>query len=386
MNTFDDDNELDFFQERRRRPPRERDRRGEKGGSRRPGPPPGSDGVARLAGLVALGIAIVLGFVFWIGSCGSQTKRDYSSYLTRMQPLAQDSANVGQEFANAIGSPSLTLQSFESDLANWSKQEQTDYAAAQKIQPPALLQSAHAEALATFQLRAIGLVGLANTLAQAKSKRDSPSTAAAALAAQAQLLNSSDVLWEELFKLPATETLSQQGVTGVIAPSSQIATNSDIVSARSLAIVYERLGNASTGGGGGGGNVSGPHGSALLSTEATENGKTTILSESTPVTIPVGSSLVIGVTFADSGSYPEVRIKVTLVVKVSGTSVYTKTETVSQIASKARTTVSFSALQLPPKAFGASATISVNIGKVPGEVRLDNNSATYPVLFRLAPS
>ena len=88
--------------------------------------------------------------------------------------------------------------------------------------------------------------------------------------------------------MPATDTLSQQGVTGVIAPPSQIVTNSDIVSAHSLAIVYERLGNASTsggGGGGGGGNVSGLHGSDLTSVVATVNGKTTALSESTTVTI-----------------------------------------------------------------------------------------------------
>src|SRR5438046_5381051 len=137
MNTFDDDNDLDFLQEGRRRPPRQRDRRRAQGGSRRPGPPAGSEGVARLAALVALGIAIVLGFIFWVSSCGNQTKQDYSSYLTRMQPLARDSAHVGQEFANAIGSRDLTLQSFTSDLNTWSKREQAYYAAAQKILPPA---------------------------------------------------------------------------------------------------------------------------------------------------------------------------------------------------------------------------------------------------------
>jgi hypothetical protein len=81
-----------------------------------------------------------------------------------------------------------------------------------------------------------------------------------------------------------------------------------------------------------------------------------------------------------------VKIPVTLTVKAAGKSVYTATQTVAQVAAGAHATVSFSNLQVPPSAFGHSAFISVSIGKVPGEARLDNNAATYPVFFRLAPS
>ncbi len=380
LNTFDDDNEVGLFDEPHRRPPRDRARRPQRNGPRRPGPP-ASNSVLRLAGLVALGIAIVLLFVLWVGSCSGQSKGDYSSYIAAMQPLALDSASVGAKFATALGTPGLTMQTFQSDLIGWSRQEQADYVAAQRLQPPGPLQSAHAEALAAFQLRAVGLAGLANTLTLAKAKHDSAPAAAAALVSDAQLLSASDVLWVQLYKLPATQILMAQNVGNVVVPASQIVTSSDIVSAASLATVYQRVGTPSSGG-----HVTGVHGSALIGTNAVENGISTPLSTSSGTTVAVGSSLVIDVVFKDSGNYPEVKIPVTLTVKAAGKNVYTATQTVAQIATGARATVSFTNLQVPPSAFGHSAFISVSITKVKGEARLDNNAATYPVFFRLAPS
>jgi hypothetical protein len=63
--------------------------------------------------------------------------------------------------------------------------------------------------------------------------------------------------------------------------------------------------------------------------------------------------------------------------------VLNKTKTVDSIDAKQTTTVSFGNLQLPTSAFSANARVSVEIGKVPGEVRLENNSASYPVFFSL---
>jgi len=383
LNTFDDDNELGLFDEPRRRPPRDRARRPQRSGPRRAGPSADSNSILRLAGLIALGIAIVLGFVLWVGSCSGRSKGDYSAYIAAMQPLAQDSASVGANFATALGTSGLTMETFQSDLTDWSKQEQGDYVAAQRLVPPGPLQSAHAEALATFQLRAFGLAGIANTLTLATSKHDNATAAAAALASNAQLLTTSDVLWQQLYKLPVAQTLTAQNVTGVIVPASQIVTDPSIVSASSLGTLYRRLGTPSSGG-----HVTGIHGSNLLYTNVVEKGIAKQLSKSTATTVAVGSSLVIDVVFDDSGNYPEVGIPVTLTAEAAGKTLYTATKTVAQIAAGAQTTVSFTNLsdQLPPSAFGHSATISVSIGKVQGEAKLDNNAATYPVYFQLAPN
>ncbi|MFL5959314.1 MAG: hypothetical protein ACJ75G_03465 [Gaiellaceae bacterium] len=382
MSTHDEDTELEFFEEpetlespgrqrRRIRPPRA-------GGPRRPAPPPpGAVALARLAGFVALAIAIVVGLVFWVGSCQGKSKHDeYASYMNDVRPIAQSSAAVGAQFASALGSANLTLAGLRSKLELWSRQEQEDYDDALRLRPPGPLQGAHQQVLATLQLRAIGFVGLANALAEAGSK--SAEDVASGLAEQAQLLSASDIVWRELFHLPATQTLTSVGVKGVIAPPSQVVSNPEVITAHSLGLVYARLSSTSSGG-----TVTGLHGSELKSVEAVTGSNTQELSPSTSTTVDVAANLALKVTFTDSGSFQEVKVPVMLTISVFGKTVLQKTKTVLQIQKQQTVTVSFGNLQLPPSAFGAQATVHVEVGKVPGEKNFANNRASYPVFFSL---
>jgi len=384
MTTFDDqDTEIGFFEEPEtvespRRSGRRIPRRG--GGGRGPvRPPSGTVAVARLAGFVGLAIIVVVGIAAAIGG-GKSTHDEYASYMASVQPLAQSSAQVGSAFANELGASKLTLAGFEAKLRQWSQQQQDDYDKAQQLRPPGQLQSAHQQLLATFQLRAIGLAGLANVLEVSKGKDSA--TVATQLAGEAQLFSSSDIVWSELFRQPSILTLKTRGVTGVTVPASQFVTNPDVISSRSFALVYQRLQPASTNSGGG--PVTGLHGSALASTVATGGGSTTTLSTSTLSTIPVSQSLEFQVTFSDSGNFPQVNIPVSLKIVIGGQTIYSKTQTVASIQPKQQQVVSFSNLNLPNSVFGNTATISVGVGKVPGETNLDNNSATYQAIFSLA--
>jgi len=387
VSTHDDGTELEFFEEpetleapgrsrRRIRPPRG-------GGPRRPAPPPaGAVALARLAGLVALAIAVVIGLVFWVDSCQGQSRHDeYASYMNDVRPIAQSSAASLRDYQRQVTNPKLTLADLESKLGLWSRQQQEDYDQALRLVPPAPLQAAHQEVLATLQLRAIGLANLANILAQPGSK--STDQVANQLSKQAQLLSASDLVWAELFKLPATDTLKKLGVSGVIAPSSQIVTNPELITPHSFGEVYGGL-RSTTGTGNGGGNASGLHGSVLESTVAVSSGQSKTLTVSSPTTVDVAADLAFKVTFQNAGDFPERGIRVTLTVSgLSKKQAYTKTETVSSLDTKERTTVTFTNLQLPPSTFGAQATVDVVIGKVRGEVKLDNNKASYPVFFSL---
>jgi hypothetical protein len=382
VSTFDDGTELEFFDEPETLEasprPRRRIRPTRPGGPRRPQPPPGAVALARLAGFVALAIAVVVGLVFWVGSCQGKSKHDeYSSYMSDLRSIAQSSAQPGTALPATLGAKKLTLAALQSKLQQWSRQEQQDYDDALRLRPPGPLQSAHQAALATFQLRAIGLTGLANSLSGAASK--SPTDVGEALAQQAQLLTSSDLVWANLFHLPATQTLKSVGVKGVIAPPSQIVSNPEVVSANSFALVLGRLGSTTTGG-----KVTGLHGSELVSTEAVAGGSSKQLSPSAPTTVNVSSDLAFKVTFTDSGNFQEVKVPVTLTVSVFGKVVWTKQKVVDSIAARQTASVSFGNLGLPPSAFGQSARVKVEIGKVPGETHLENNSATYPVFFSLS--
>ncbi len=382
MSTFDEGTEeVEFFEEPEtlESPGRQRRRvRPRRGGPRRPAPPPGAVALARLAGLVALAIVVVVGLVFWVGSCQGKSRHDeYASYMNSVRSIAQTSAATGTTaLANQFNSTKLTLPGLQSKLGQWSRQQQQAYDEALRLRPPASLQAAHQQVLATLQLRAIGLAGLANSLAAAGSK-PAPQEANL-LAQQAQLLSASDLVWTELFRLPANETLRRLGVKGVIAPPSHIVANPEVVSAHSFEEVYSRLKATNTGG-----KVTGLHGSELVGTETVSGGQTKTLTVSSPTTVAVAADLAFKVSFKDAGNFQEVNVPVTLRVIVFGKAVDSKTEHVPTIQRGETKTVSFTNLNLS-KAFGAQATVTVVVGKVPGETNLSDNHASYPVFFSLS--
>jgi hypothetical protein len=383
MSTYDDETPLEFFEEpetvespgRQRR--RVRSPRG--GGPRRPTPPPpGAVALARLAGLVALAIAVVVGLVFWVGSCQGKSRHDeYKSYMDAVQPIAQRSAAPGTQMPVVFRRVHLTLAGLQAQFEQWAQEQQQDYDDALRLVPPAPLQAAHQQVLATFQLRAIAFTDIANTLAQPGSKTSLE--IGARLAHEARLLGVSDTVWTELFKLPATETLKRVGVIGVIAPPSRIVPNAEVLTANSFGTVYSRLQAASNTG-----PVTGVHGSVLLSTEAVTGSKVTQLTHPGPTTVDVAADLKFKVSFKNGGNSLEANVPVTLSIGVGGKVVRHKKKVVLFIEPGATKTVSFANVSPPNSAFGASATVDVEIGKVRGETTLSDNKASYPVFFSLS--
>jgi hypothetical protein len=200
------------------------------------------------------------------------------------------------------------------------------------------------------------------------------------LAGEAQILNASDIVWAQLFKLPATDTLKRLGVVGVNPPASQIVGNPELVTSHSFGEVYGGLSSSSTNTSG---KVTGNHGSQLVSTAAVSSGQSKTLSPSSPTTVDVSADLAFKVTFQNIGDFPERDIHVKLTVSVFNKQVFSKTQTVTSMEKGETKTVSFTNLQLPPSAFGANATVNAVVGKVPGEDYLGNNHASYPVFFSL---
>src|SRR5437868_12040920 len=132
MNTYDDDNiEFDFFDEpetveaaHRRRLPR-LERPGSRGGGERPPRAPlrGPTGLvplARLVGLIAVAIAIVVGLVFWVDSCqGKSTQDEYKSYADKVTTIAATDARLGKEFSTTLISTTKRSE-LETKLAQYA--------------------------------------------------------------------------------------------------------------------------------------------------------------------------------------------------------------------------------------------------------------------------
>ena len=183
MSTHDDDIEFDFFDEpetveatqRGRRLPR---RDGGDGEGRRPARPPlqtptGLIPLARLVGLIAIAIAIIVGLVFWVGACqGTSKHAAYADYATKVKAIAQSSNQLGLEFATKLSSPGLKAADLETSLQKYAQQEQQAYDQAQQIRAPGPLRAIHQHLVDALALRAKGLAALGDAVSQTASTKD----------------------------------------------------------------------------------------------------------------------------------------------------------------------------------------------------------------------
>ncbi|HEY4412696.1 MAG TPA: hypothetical protein VGN06_06835 [Gaiellaceae bacterium] len=377
MSTYDDDNiEFDFFDEPETEEaprPRRRVRRERSGPPRTPGPPTGIVPLARLVGLIA--IAIVVAFVFWVGACqGKSTHDQYASYATKVKTVAASSNALGREFAAKLVSGGLKQSDLEQSLQQYAQQEQQEYDQAQQIHAPGPLRQVHQQLIAAIELRAKGLAALGDVLALWTSKNTSATINA--LAAEGELLTASDVVWEQLYRLPATQQLKTEGVTGVVIPGSSFVPNTELISARSFGVLLNNMKGASTGGK----TPTGLHGSALVSVVA--NPGATALTTATATTVKVSADLAFAATVEDSGNFQENGVVVHLTITAGSTTIK-RTQTIQTISPKTQQTVSFGNFNLPTAAFGNRATVKVDVAPVPGETNTSNNTATYTVFFTL---
>ncbi|HWX09396.1 MAG TPA: hypothetical protein VNY33_05410, partial [Gaiellaceae bacterium] len=357
MSTRDDDEiEFDFFDEPetveatqrgRRLPRRDRSGGGSGDGPRRPQmrAPTGLVPLARLVGLVAIAIALVVALVFWVGACQGKNKHDeYAAYASKVRTIAQSSTALGSEFANKFIASGLKEADLEQSLQTYAQQEQQSYDQAQQIQAPGPLRRIHQHLVDALELRAKGLAGLGDALSQTASTKDA-TTAAQKLTDEAALLTASDVVWDQLYRLPATEQMKAQGVTGVVIPESHFVANTDLLSARSFGILFGRLHPASTGG-----TPSGKHGDALLSVRVQP--QAVDLSTSNATTVKVSANLSFVATVVNSGDFQEVNVPVTLTISAGGTPIVRR-QSITIIQPAQQQTVTFSNFNLPTSAFGA---------------------------------
>ncbi len=378
MDPRDDDIQFDFFDEEpatteaQSSPSRVRlPRRGIRGPRGPAGP--ALTPLLRLLALIAIIIAALVFFGLLIQSCASTSKHDaYKSYMAKVGSIAQSSASDGAQVATDLTTPGVKVTDLASKLDGVAEQERQNVAAGQRLNPPGKLRPEHEDLIEALQLRVSGVQGLADTFRKTASSK--ATTDAALLATPAERLLASDVIWDDLFRGPATTQMKNDNINGVVAPESHFVTNQDLISERSMTLVLQRLRGASTSGG----TPTGIHGTNIVDTKVLPGGLT--LSQVNENTVTATTDLQFVVTIADSGDSQEVGIKVTLTIqKAQGAIV--KTQTVDLINPGQTKSVTFKNLGQVP--FAQRTTINVDVAPVPGEHNTANNKGSYPVIFSL---
>ena len=295
----------------------------------------------------------------------------YASYVGRVTRIASGSQSDGRALATALTTPGVKVSDLVGKLRGIADQERQNVQAARGLDPPGPLRDENQHLVEALQLRVSGVDGLAATFqATAGVKRSDDATR---LSQQADRLVASDVVWDDLFMEPARREMRRQGVLDVSPPESRFVGNRELVGARSMAAVLQRLRGAATGG-----TPTGLHGTNIVSVKALPGGQ--VLAQGTENTVTATTNLAFAVTIEDSGNSQEVQIKVTLTIAKAGSPIV-KTQTIDLINPGEQKTVTFSDLGQVP--FAQKTSVKVDVQPVPGEVNKSNNSAEYPVIFSL---
>jgi hypothetical protein len=380
MSEYDSDIEFDFFDDLETDespPPSGRPR-----GQRPPGPPQdeppehrrGLPPAARLAGLIAFAILIIVLLVLWVQSCsGASTKSSYSNYLDKVSSLAKDSDQLGNQLSQAIATPGITATQLADKMDTLASQQQGGVDEAKKIKEPNSLTAPNTSMIDALEFRVSGLRGMASAMRGGAGSTKVTETSTA-LASQGQRLVASDVVWEDMFRQPTLTEMTQRNITGLTVPTSHFA-EEGIDSASFWSPVVERVNGSQSSSG----NTSGKAiGTQLLSVTVLPKG--TQLDPSNLNTIVDSTDLGFVVSVKNSGDVQVASIPVTLTIKQSPKPI-TATVTIPLINPGATQTATFK--NLPQPTFVSQTTLTVDVKPVKGETNPNNNSASYQVIFSL---
>jgi len=380
MGPTDDDIHFDFFEDEpattevQQQPTKSRLPRRGGSGPRRPSVPHRSLApLLRLGALVVGLVVLLVVFGLLLQSCASTSKHDtYAHYMDKVSVIAKSSADNGAAVTNALVTPGIKASELSQKLSGIAEQERQNVAAAQDLDPPGTLRDENGHMIESLQLRVSGTQGLANAFAKTTAATK-PSEEASILSAQGNRLIASDVVWEDLFRVPSLAELKEQGVVGVPVPPSKFVTDPDLLGTSSMAALLNRINSS-----GSGSTPTGLHGTNIVQTKALPSGL--VLSQTAQNTINgVSTNLAFAVTIEDSGNFQEAGIKVTLTIQQKNPIV--KTQTIDLINPQQQKTLTFS--NLGEVTFAIPAHVNVDVKPVPGETRVDNNRASYPVIFSL---
>lgn len=384
MSFFDEDDEPTRTTSRTRTQARVRPRSGRPAGSS--SAPDVQALRTRRIGALVVGVAVLFLLFFVVKSCSdSRHKSALTDYNRQVSGIATSSRQTGESLFKAMGDASQgSPQDLRQQIISFKSTADQSLKQAQDLSVPGDMVHAQQSLLIALELRRDGLAAIAELIGPALGDEGAAADRAIeSIAGQNRAFDASDVLYEARVRPFINDALTTAGVAKQTIEASQFMNE---ISWVSPAYVASRLGQQlSTGGEDGNGNTttnkepSGPglHGSGL---DGTSFGDVN-LQPGTPNRLTYASGQAFTVSFTNQGENDEFDVKVSLkIARSSGEGgTISLQKTVPQITQGEKVTVTLPLNKKPP--IGTALTISVNVAKVPGEEKVDNNKAEYPALF-----
>jgi len=323
-------------------------------------------------------VLILLLLIFFIDSCrDSQRENALKDYNRQLSTIAAESARqVSAPFFQLLTEGAGTSpQDLQTQISGYRVQAEQQYEQARRLDVPDDMRGAQESALIALEWRRDGLDRVAQEIRPALGDEGEQADAAIEqIAGQMEAFLASDVAWDTRVIPFIRSALDEHEIGGQEISRSQFLQDLEWLQAETIAQVLDQQ---LTSGGGGGGEPTGPglHGSGL---DSTNYGDTTLQpGVSNRLTYEPGAPFV--VNFTNQGENDEFDIKVTLRIAAEGGDPITISDTVPQLAMGQSASVELPLEAQPP--LDTAVTVRVNIARVPGEEKVDNNRSEYSVLF-----
>jgi len=338
--------------------------------------------IVRRRQMFAIGAAVVLVILLFLGIRGCASIRKENSYKDYVREVSADVQQSQQESdavfgllrkGAANGQSPVDLQNnvngFRAEAAKLADR-------ARKRSVPDELKGANRYLSDALQLRADGLAALARLLPTALGDQGA-GAAIKQIAAQNRLFDASDVLFTQRYLPELFQTVKDQGLANdVPIPDPLRAPRGFLPSIEWLrpnSVAAQLTGTAST--------TSGPatpglHGTGLAAVTVQPSG--TALSTAGTTDIRAQKGLSFDVQVQNQGQNDESNVTVQVQITGAGKPISVDQQ-IKSIAQGATATASVPLPSLPPT--GRPVTITATVKAVPGEKKLDNNKQSYQAIF-----
>jgi hypothetical protein len=326
--------------------------------------------------LMAAGVGVIVLILLVLGlkSClGSRQERAMKDYVREATDIVQVSNQQSQALFRVLRGSGGRDQAvdLENSLNGYGLQSAQLVDRARELDHPGDVNQAQDYLLEALELRRDGLRGIADNLPKALSDQERRQ-GTDAVTAQMQLLLASDVIFQRRFTPALTRALQQKGIADEVRrPASSFVPD---IQWLDPSYVADRVSALRTGGTGDDTASGGLHGNGIgtvsLGGQALTSGGST--------TVTLSDSLEFEVQVVNQGDNTETDVSVKATIG-QGADAITADSKLDSIASGETKTVTIPVDEQPPT--GQSVDVVVEVAKVPGEKKTDNNRLTASVIF-----
>ena len=332
--------------------------------------------MVRRAIAIGGGLLLLLLFAWGVKSCrDAQNEQAHKDYVRDVGAFVGESEDQSKALFGLLEEGGQSPVELQNTVNGYASEAAQLVDRAKDADHPGELDGAHDYLVESLEFRRDGLRGIASDLPKALGDRGESATEN--IAAQMQNFLTSDVIYSQRFYPRLEDQLRKEGLLdSEKPPESAFLEDVEWLVPETVADRIGRIGSGEGGGGDSGPVAPGLHGTGLGTVTVNPGGQQ--LQPGAATEIKAAPNLSLNVQVANQGENDEKNVLVRIAIRGAGEPIELE-KRIADIAAGQTRTVSVPLSRTPPA--GQPVTIRVEIAKVPGEEKVDNNRGSFPAVF-----